>query len=206
MIKKNSIAVAALFVLAGCGTSVMIPPRIDLTQHEVLGVIEFGCTAQGALGRLTTKKFVESMRRDQGVVRVVALGTEEDVLKILGQRQLDRDACVRLGKEQGLKTLVVGELTISDVTPAISITPDLGSAGVTAQIEAALTVDMIETETGASLWSRTASDRRTVGNISLLGGKQVIFNATDPEKAYGGLVNSLVADVTADFHVRWTGR
>lgn len=205
---KNFIGltVATLLLASGCGSSVMIPPRIDLAQHEVLGVIEFRCSAQGPLGKLTTKKFVEAMRRDQGMVRILSLGSEEEILASLGQERLDRQAFMALGKEQGLKTVIVGELTISNVRPAISITPDLGSAGISAEVDAALSVEMIETSSGASLWSRSVNDTRTIGNLSLMGGKQVVFNADDPEKAYGKLVNSLVGQVTADFHVHWTMR
>jgi hypothetical protein len=200
------LSAVCLLLAAGCGHSVMIPPRIDLAQHEILGVIEFQCSAQGPLGGLTTKKFVEAMRRDQGMVRVVGLGPKEDVLKNIGQVELNRQAYIALGKDQGIKTVVVGELTISNVRAAVNVTPDLGSAGLSAQIDATLSVEMIEAASGASLWSKVVNDSRTVGNISLFGGKQVVFDADDPEKAYGKLVNSLVAQATADFRVSWTKR
>ena len=62
---------------------------------------------------------------------------------------------------------------------------------------------MVETATGASIWSCTASDTKEVGNISIFGGKNFAFNADNPEKAYGKLVNSLVNEVTKDFKVSW---
>ena len=45
----------------GCGgTKVMVPPRIDLQQHEVLAVIEFSSSREGELGPLATARFVDS--------------------------------------------------------------------------------------------------------------------------------------------------
>jgi len=39
---------------AGCGpgrTRVMVPPRIDLKAHEVIGVIDFRCSSEDERGR-----------------------------------------------------------------------------------------------------------------------------------------------------------
>lgn len=191
------------FLLPACGTRVMVPPRIDLAEHEVLGVIEIQSSARGELGSITTRKLIEAVRRDQGMVRIVRLGTERQVLGELGQRRLDETAFRKLGESRELKTLLVGELTISDVRPNISISPGFESASITGEVDATLSVEMVETATGASLWSASASQTETVGHISVLGGRNFVFDAPDPERAYGKLVNSLVAVVARDFQVSW---
>jgi len=190
-------------VFGGCGTRVMVPPEINLVDHEVLGVIEIRSTVRGELGSITTRKLIEAARRDQGMVRIVRLGTERQILSDLGVRQLDDAAFRRLGDSRQLKTILLGELTISDVRPNVSIAPDLGSASITAEVDATLSVEMIETATGASLWSASASQTQTVGHISVVAGRNFAFDAADPERAYGPLVNSLVAVVVRDFQVSW---
>ncbi len=75
--------------------------------------------------------------------------------------------------------------------------------GAAADVDASLTVQMIEAATGASIWSRSATVTMRVGAVSVLGGRDVIFDADDPERAYGALVNALVERVTQDFRVSW---
>lgn len=190
-------------IVGGCGTRVMVPPRISLAEHEVLGVIEIRSSVRGELGSITTKRFIEAARRDQGMVRIVRLGTERQVLSELGERRMDEAAFQKLGESRELRTLLVGELEISDVRPNISISPGFESASISAEVDATLSVEMIETATGASLWSASASQTQTVGHISVTGGRNFVFDAADPERAYGTLVNSLVAVVARDFQVSW---
>jgi len=204
---KNSfciIIIAVLFIaVIGCGPKVMIPPRIDLKQHEVIGIIEFKFSSKGKLGTLATKKFTEEVRRDQGLVRIVSLGSETETLKTVGYERFNQAAFKALGKEHDVKTILTGELIVSDVRPNIKISPGLSFVSFSAKVDATLNVQMIETSSGASIWNSSASDTKKVGSISIFGGKNFAFDADDPEKAYGKLVNSLVDKVTRDFRVTW---
>lgn len=199
-----SIPVSA--ALACGGSKVMVPPRIDLQQHEVLAIIEFNSNKEGELGPLATARFVEEARRDQGLLRIVELGPEGQALNEIGKARLDRSAYQELGRAHDLATLFTGELVVSEIRPAVSITSDLGSIGAAADVDATLTVQMVETASGASIWSRSASVTKRVGQVNLFGGRDVVFDADDPERAYGELVNALVQSVTADFKVSWARR
>ena len=114
----GSVVIAMLIVLSGCAakqrtqyTTVRIPPRIDLTQHEMIGVVEFESTNEGELGPLATRRFTESARRDQGLIRMVGLKPEA----------VDRERARQLGSEHGVRTIIVGKLTVSNVRPSFSI-------------------------------------------------------------------------------------
>ena len=195
---------AVLIIIGiGCGSKVMVPPRIDLREHEVIGIINFTFSSKGNLGDFATRKFTEAARQDQGLVRIIPLGSEPEILKTIGYEQLNQAAIKAIGEDQNLKTILTGELVVSDIRPNIQITPGLGFLSISAEVDATLSVQMFETSTGASLWSSSASDTRTVGNISIFGGKNFAFDAKDPEKAYGNLINSLVTQVTRDFRVSW---
>ena len=190
------VVVALLIVFAGCAAkyrTVMIPPRIDLSKHQMIGVVEFESTNEGELGPLATRRFTDSARRDQGLIRIVGLAPEGD--------QVDPERARQLGREHGLRTIVVGRLTVSDVRPSLSI-ETLSSGSLSASVEATLVVELIETSSGASLWSASARATRSVGNISVFA-KQVRFDAEDPDQAYGALVDALVAQVTSDFQASW---
>ena len=99
--------------------------------------------------------------------------------------------------------MFVGTLTLSGIRPSVQLSALLHSGQVTAQVDATLEVEMIEAETGASIWSRSASATRTLGQVSVFGSKDFVFDADDPERAYGELVDFLVNRVAADLQGSW---
>ena len=186
--------------------TVMVPPRIDLKPHEMIGVVEFDSSSDGELGPLATRRFTESARRDQGLVRVVSIGSSDEALRSVGRTKWDAETFRALGREHGVETIVVGNLSVSDIRPNIRIDRSLRSGSLSAQVGAELDVQMIETATGASIWNNSGSASQSVGHVSVFGGKDFVFDAEDPESAYGGLIDTLISQVTSDFHVRWERR
>ncbi len=202
----GSLAMLPIAALLACGGKrVLVPPRIELRQHEVLGIIEFNTNREGKLGPFATQRFMEAARADQGLVRIVELGTRDEVLREVNSRRLDQAAYRALGQRYGLNTVFIGELDISDIRPAIRVAPNLTDMSVAADVDATLTVQMVEIDTGASLWSRSASVTRRVGHVSVFG-RDVVFDAEEPERAYGDLVDALVGYVTRDFRASWERR
>ncbi len=201
----SSVAALLIIVVSGCGHTITatVPPRIDLKEHEVIGVIDFDCSAQGELGPVATGRFIDAARRDQGLVRFVRLGPQDEALASVDQDRLDAAAFKALGEKHGVKTIITGSLTISDVHPNVTLLQALTQAGVTADVNAALAVEMVEIASGASLWSNSASASQQVAGLHIFGNKQVALDATDPEKAYGRLADSLVWAVTHDFRVTY---
>ena len=206
MTKTSKILSAGLLVIVAFGCSgqrqpvrqsVRIPPRIDLTQHEMIGVVQFKTTAKGELGPLITRRFTEVARQDQGLVRMVGFGPQVRV------GSTSPDAFKSLGHKHGVATLVLGELTVSDVRPDLSLSSGLRSGTLSAKVDATLEVQLIETSSGASIWSSSARATQSVGHISVFGGGDFSFDADDPERAYGNLVDALVAHVTRDFRATW---
>ena len=194
-----------LIIVAGCAArqTVMVPPRIDLTQHEMIGVIDFKTTQKGELGPLVTRRFTEAARQDQGLVRIVGFGSEKEVLRSIDGERLSQEVLQALGRERGVRTILIGELVVSDIRPDLRLTSGLRSGSLSAKVDATLAVELIETATGASIWSSSARATRSVGHISVFKGGEFAFDAEDPEQAYGGLVDSLVAAVTRDFRATW---
>ncbi|HET6497308.1 MAG TPA: hypothetical protein VFH61_18335 [Thermoleophilia bacterium] len=184
----------------------MVPPRVDLSRHEVVGLVEFTSSDAGALGPLTTKRFLEAARRDQGLVRVVLLGTEADVLAEVGRGRLDQAALQALGQRHQIRTVITGELDVSEVRPDVRIAPGLKYARIAAEVEATLSTNMVETATGASIWSDTSTTKQRVAQISVHGGDVFTFDADHPDEAYGTLVGTLVEQVTRDFRTTWVRR
>lgn len=192
-----------MVAVQGCTERVLVPPRIDLKQHEVVGVIDFDCDSAGEFGPFLMDRFVGAVRRDQGVVRIMRLGSAFEVLEAVDRSQLDPAAFKAIGGHYGVKTIFTGRVTVSEVRPSVSVGHSLTSIGFSADVDAALAVEMVEAETGASLWSASASDRQHVAGARVFGDKSVAFDADDPENAYARLADNLAYAVTYDFRSRW---
>jgi hypothetical protein len=202
--KRALMAICAVLLLAGCAR-VMIPPAVDLTTHETIGIIEFRCASQGNLAPYATRRFIQDITIDQKNIGVVELGSEPQALAAVGKTLLDPDAFRALGEKYGVRTIFQGEITISDVKPHISIGPGLSFASFSADVDASLQARLVETATGATVWSGSGTDRQTIGGVSKFG-SVFSFDAKDPETAYGALVRSLVRKSTADFRNTWKCR
>jgi hypothetical protein len=203
--------VLAVILLAGCAShqtvqSVSVPPRIDLKEHEVIGVVEFGSSSKGKLGPLATTKFIEMARRDQGLVRIVDLGSAASALRSVGRDRMDPEAIRALGEKHGVKTIFTGEVAVSNIRPNVQILTSLASGHVSAQVDATLSVQLVETATGASLWSTSSAGSREVGQVSMFSGRKFAFDSDDPDRAYGDLVSALATDATRDFRATWERR
>jgi hypothetical protein len=204
----RSIAVLSLILLCGCASTppvrrAWVAPRVDLKPYEIIGMVEFTSPSKGKLAALTTRRFAEAARRDQDMVRMVDIGPKQAALASVGMGQWNPESCRAVGHKHGVQTMFQGKLTVSGVRPSVQISALFRSGQVTAQVDATLEVEMIEVETGASIWSRSASATRTVGQVSVFGGKDFVFDADDPERAYGDLVDFLVARVAADLQGSW---
>lgn len=185
---------------------ILVPPQIDLKQREVIGVIEFKSAGKTPLGPLATRKFTEMARRDQGLVRIVPLGPEGEVLHTAGAGRLDPATMAAVGKKNDVQTILVGTVTVDNVRPSVRVSTDLSAAGVTAQVRATLDVALIEAKTGASLWNATASATESLGHVDVVGGRNVAFDAGDTEQIYAGLVDELVERTTRPFRATWERR
>lgn len=210
-------ATLALFALAfipvvGCSHQVVsepvrLPPKIDLLPHERIGVVEFDSRSRGALAAMATRKFQELARRDQGLIRMVELGGKGRALASVGHASWSPAAFQAVGQSDDVRTIFLGEVTISNVKPDISLAATLRSGRITARVDATLAVQLVETDSGASLWNRSATVTRSVGHLTLLNGAGVVsFDASNPEEAYGEMVDALVEQVTRDFRASWVRR
>ena len=195
-------AIATVVSFTACGRKVMVPPRIDLAQHEIVGIIQFESQNKGNLAPYTTKKFTEAIRRDQEMIRIVDLGTLKEVLSQIGHDRLNKAAFQAIGEEYEVATVFTGELLVSDVRPDISVVMIFGMS-VSADVDATLDAQMVETETGASLWNTSVTATREIGHVSIWEGGGFVFDAEDPERAYGKLVHALVETASRDFRVTW---
>jgi len=194
-----------VLVLAACGggrRSVLVPPRLDLRSYGRLGLVTFTVeNAKGSLHQFATERFAEDLLAAQPGTEVLELGTQDSVLQRVGEKELGMTTAQELGKQREVGAVFAGHLKVTNPkgTGGIAglVTPHLE-----ATVRVDLTVRLLSTRSGATLWRSSAWATERVGHVALVGG-QLDFSAKDPKDAYGPLVNTLIRLVTQDMRSTW---
>lgn len=185
-----------VLLVAGCGgATVMLPPRLALTPYQRVGLISFTTeNARGTLASVATDHFRDEIFAAQSGIEVLELGDRDTLLAAGGRARLDPGAVRAIGEREGVSALFAGHLVVSNVKPRVRLGP---TPALAADVTVALTVRLLSTESGATVWSSSANATGTVAGLAVVGGTPV-FGAQDPNEAYGELVNLLVRRVTRD--------
>ena len=113
-----------------------------------------------------------------------------------------REALKDLGRKYDVDAVILGTLDVSNIRPRVDLLSIVTSLSVSAEVDAVMTARLLDTRDGTVLWTDSARDRKTVGQVSVWRGGGIFFDARDPEQAYGSLIRSLVARTTRDFQWR----
>ncbi len=183
---------------------VQVPPEVDLNSFDMVGVVQFSCENKGTLASFATQRFIEEAQDAQPGVRILELGTADEIAQKLGVKELNFEAVRAIGEHYGVGAVVMGVLDVQDVKPRFDL-QQMFAGSVSADVKAALTTRLMETARGATVWTRSSRTTCTVAQVGVRGGG-VRFDAQDPERAYGKMVDALIADLTEDFRVTYVRR
>lgn len=199
----TALATAALILSACSSPKVLVPPRVDLGSYGTIGIVVFTSNATGELNTYATRRFLQSVQSGQPGVRALELGDETRVLRAVKHESLDFEAMRAIGEKWGVDAVFAGHLDVTDVKPNVQLTTMIKSMSVRADVKATLSTRLVETKSGATVWTRGASAQAPVAHVSIVSRGPADFGATDPDQAYGKLVHSLVSRVTYDFWSHW---
>jgi hypothetical protein len=186
----------ALFAIFGCGGSrrpprqrVLLPPTLNLVPHHNIGLFVFSVeNAKGTLHEFATQRFEE-------YVLAAQTGIEMRDFKQIDSMRVFSDT------SGNVPVAFFGHLKISNVKPSGGLTSGL-TPNLKATVTVQLSVWLVNTRTGGTLWRRSSESTEEVGGLSFLGGTPS-FSARDPNDAYGRLINRLVYNVTYDVRSTW---
>lgn len=202
MRKTAVILISAALLASAAGCFHLFPPRVNLERMGVIGLVDFRSDAQGNIASYATRIFLEVLLRSQPAARIKELGREEDVLREIGADRLSQEAFAAIGKRYGVDSVIVGTLEISNIRPRVDVLTIITTLSVSADIEALLSSRLLDLNDGTTVWAGSARDREAVGQVSVVKGGGVVFDAQDPERAYGPLIRDLVLRATRDFQWR----
>jgi hypothetical protein len=207
---KSLLLVAALLA-AGTGCSdtrtvrVAVPPRMELRNYQTVGLVGFSSNARNGLDRVATERFLRAVQAAQPGTRVVELGSEQQVLASVGAHAWSREALRAVKEEHGVDAVVIGRLDLQKDKPEVSFSSMIKRVDVRQDVNAELTARVVETETGATMWTDSARCTTNLASGSF-GEHSGGFSAKDADETYGQMVDGLVYRVTDAFRVHYVTR
>jgi hypothetical protein len=185
----------------GCTRTVLVPvpPRMDLGGYGTLGVVEFASNAGPGVDAQATREFQAHIHSAQPGTRLLELGSREALLKETGARQLDAGALKKIGAKHGVDAIFLGEVTYSEPKTSVTVS-DMSKLEGSARtvVRGDMSARLVETRTGASVWSSSSWATRQVGGVSVSAERGVsggVRNSNPREE----MVPALVFHVTQDF-------
>jgi hypothetical protein len=191
----------SLAMLWACSSTVLVsvPPRMDLKSYGTLGIVEFGSNSDGAINVHATRQFQQQIQAAQPGTPFIELGNREAVLAAVGGRQLDVDALRRIGEKYGVAAIFLGDIAYSEPRTDVKLT-DLTKleGGMRTEIRGDISSRLVETRTGASVWSNSAWARRQIGRLSV-SAEHGVSGGVSKSNPREEMVPALVYQLTHDF-------
>jgi len=190
----------SVVVLWGCSHTVVVavPPRMDLQSFGTLGIVEFTSNSDPAINDQTTREFQAHIHAAQPGTRIVELGAREEMLAAVGSRQLDAAALRRIGEKYGVDAIFIGNIAYSQPKADIRVTDSTKlEGGLRIEVRGDISGRLVETRTGANVWSSSAWARRPVGSLSV--SDQGVSGSMHKSNPREEMVPTLVYHLTQDF-------
>jgi hypothetical protein len=199
---------AVTVLSGGCSHTekVTIPPRMDLRSYGTVGIIDFDTGTDQELRQHVTQEFIQTLYAAQPGVRVLELGPEAPLLKKVGQPRLDPASIRAIGEVYRVDVLIHGKMMVSEPKPNVRLSSTWQAMQVAADVEASLLTKIWETNSGATLWTKSSRRKESVANLKADTGGNFDFGAVDPAETHGKLVPNLVYANTSDFRSQYEYR
>jgi hypothetical protein len=194
-----ALALCGTLALSACASKyALVPPRLDLEPYGRVALVTFSTEqANSELSTLATQRFAEALLASQSRIELLELGAADSSLARLAASGDGSALAQALGRQKDVPAVFVGQLKVSEVKPRARLSGS-GSLKVRASVSAELSVRLVSTRTGGTVWRSSAVANGTVGQMSIADRLPSIA-MRDPSEAYGEVVGELVTDVTRDF-------
>jgi hypothetical protein len=194
-----ALVLCATFGLSACGSHyALVPPRLALEPYGRVALVTFSAEQpNNELSTLATQRFAEAVLASQSGFELLELGAADSSLKRLAAAGDGEALAHAVGKAKNVPAVFIGHLTVSGMKPHGRLS-GVSSLKVRASVSAQLSVQLLSTSTGGTVWRSSATADGTVGQIAM-SDKLPSIAMRDPNEAYGEVVGELITGVTRDF-------
>lgn len=197
---------SVLIAQSGCSHTAVVPtvlvqvaPRMDLRSYGTIGIVEFSTNSDLSLNSYATLQFQEAVQQANPGLPILELGNRATVLAAVGATQFNAEAITRIGKMYGVRAVFLGEIAYSQPKTDVRLTAvNKLEGGVRTEIRGDMSTKLMETQSGASVWSSSAWAKRQISNfrVSTQHGVSASVKDADPRKE---MVPALIGHLTDDF-------
>jgi hypothetical protein len=199
---QYALALCGALILPACSSKYsQVPARLDLTSYGRVALVTFAAEQPNdPMSALATQRFAEALLSSQAGVELLEVGSADSTLKTLPANMDGAALAQTLGKQKNVPAVFVGTLKVSKVKPKGHI--GLSGVNVQAGVSAELTVRLLSTSTGGTVWRSSSMASGTVGQLNI-SDRLPSLAMRDKEEAFGELVQQLIAEVTRDLRPTW---
>jgi hypothetical protein len=199
---QHALALCGVLALSACSSKyAAVPARLDLAPYGRIAIVAFSTEqSNNVMSTLATQRFAEALLRSQSGIELLELDAADSSFKGLAANADGAALAQALGRNKDIPAVFVGHLRVSGVKPRGNLS--VSGMNVRAAVSAELTVRLLSTKTGGTVWRSSAAANGTVGKLALSGSLPSIA-MRDKEEAYGEVVGQLVSDVTRDLRPTW---
>lgn len=196
---------------AGCSSydTVRVPvaPRVDLAQYQTIGLVTFASDkADNDMRSLCTQQFLEAVQYAQPGTRVLELGEESRVLASVDRKKWDVKTLNAVKKKHGVDAVMIGRFEIEKSKPDVNLSTMFKTLSVSSNVNGMLSAKLVETETGATMWTNSAQRTAKVAAAQFDDKGRGGFGASDPKAAWGNMIGCLVTEITEDFRTHYVNK
>jgi hypothetical protein len=199
---QYALALCGAMAVSACASKYsQIPARLNLAPYGRIALVTFSADQPNtAMSSLVTQRFAEALLSSQSGIELLELGSADSSLKALSASTDGVALAQELGKQKNVPAVFIGFLKLSNVKPRGHI--DASGVNVRAGVTAELTVRLLSTSTGGTVWRSSAAANGTIGRLNI-SDRLPSIAVRDKEEAYGEVVSQLITDVTRDLRPSW---
>jgi hypothetical protein len=199
---QYALALCGALALSACSSKyAAVPARLDLAPYGRIAVVTFSTDqSNSVMSTLATQRFSEALLASQTGIELLEFDAADSTFKGLSANADGVALAQALGRERNIPAVFIGQLKVSGVKPRGNLS--VSGMNVRAAVSAELTVRLLSTKTGGTVWRSSSAANGTVGRLALSGSLPSIA-MRDKEEAYGEVVGLLVSDVTRDMRPTW---
>jgi hypothetical protein len=170
---------------------------MDLKSYGTLGIVEFASNSDSTINTYATRQLQAQIQAAQPGTPFLELGSRETVLAAVGANQFDVDTLKKIGHKFGVAAIFVGDIAYSEKTDVKVTDITKVQGGVRTEVRGDISSRLLETRTGASVWSSSAWAKRQVGRLSV--SEQGVSGGMSNSNPREEMVPALVKHLTQDF-------
>ena len=200
---RGTLALCSGLALSACGAHyAQVPARLSLQPYGRVALVTFSTEESSKdLSTTATRRFAEALLSSQSGVELLELTTSDSSLRKLAIAGDASALAQALGREKNVPAVFLGQLKMSGIKPS-GLMNGAGGLNVRASVSGELTVRLLSTTTGGTVWRSSSAANGTVGNVAISEHLPAVA-VRDPNEAYGEIVDQLVRDVTRDLRPTW---